>query len=401
MTASVEELIEEVKKGNLVIIVDDPKRENEGDFITAAKTITPEKVNIMTKYGRGLLCVAMPDEQLKKAGLKPMVDEKEKNPFEADFFVSCDYVKTKTGISAFERAMTIRKLAQKNIKPEDFKRPGHIFPLRAKIEGVLERSGHTEAAYDLARLAGFYPPVGVMCEIMREDGKMARMRELKKIAKKLKIKIGSIADIIKYRLKTSKLIERIVSDVFLPTKFGNFKINLYKDIHNEYHVAIVKGNVYGKKNVLVRVHSSCFTGDLLHSLKCDCGEQLETALRMIEENGCGVLLYLHQEGRGIGFENKIRAYHIQEKLNLDTVEANKKIGYKPDLRDYGIGAQILKDLGLTSIKLLTNNPKKIVGIEGFGLKITKIIPIKMPPTKFNASYLITKKTKLGHKLDVV
>lgn len=401
MIATPEELILEIKKGRIVIIVDDPKRENEGDFITAAATITPEKVNLITKYGRGLLCVAMPEQQLVKAGLKPMVDEREKNPLEADFFISCDYFKTKTGISAFERALTIKKLASKNINPSQFKKPGHIFPLRTKPEGVLERAGHTEAAYDLVRLAGFYPPVGVMCEIMRDDGKMARMPELIKTAKKLKMKIGTIRDLIKYRLTSSKLVERIVSDVYLPTRFGEFKLNLYKDIHNEYHVAIVKGNVAGKKNVVVRVHSSCFTGDLLHSLRCDCGEQFETALKIIEEEGSGVLLYLHQEGRGIGFENKIRAYHIQEKLNLNTLHANKKIGFKADLRDYGIGAQILKDLGLSSIKLLTNNPKKIVGIEGYGLKITKIMPLRIPPTKYNTSYLVTKKIKLGHRLDVI
>ncbi|MDI6640991.1 MAG: bifunctional 3,4-dihydroxy-2-butanone-4-phosphate synthase/GTP cyclohydrolase II [Elusimicrobiota bacterium] len=397
--ATVEEAIKDIKKGKMVIIVDDPDRENEGDLLCAAEKITPEKINFMAKYARGLICLAIDGKRLDELEISPMVDNSAEVR-EASFTVSVDakYGIT-TGISAYDRAHTVKTIINPKTKPEDLIRPGHIFPLRYQEGGVLVRAGHTEAAVDLSRLAGLYP-AGVICEIMNDDGTMARMPTLKKIAKKHHLKILTVAALIEHRRKTEKLIERVLTTK-LPTKYGFFNLHLYKDIINkEHHIAVVKGNLQNKKNVLVRVQSSCLTGEVFHSIRCDCGEQLESSMQMIEKEGCGVILYLHQEGRGIGLINKLHAYHLQDN-GLDTVEANIKLGFKPDLRDYGIGAQILSDLGLTTIRLLTNNPRKIAGLEGYGLKITKRIPIVIKPkTALAKKYLITKKEKLKHLINI-
>lgn len=396
--ADIPSAIRDIKKGKIVIVVDDPSRENEGDFVCAAEKVTPEIINFMAKYGRGLICLPIVGERLDQLKIEQMVE----NPTEikeANFTVSVDAKKgITTGISAYDRALTIKTVLNSKTKPEDLIKPGHIFPLRYREGGVLVRAGHTEAAVDLAKLAGLYP-AGVICEIMNEDGTMARLPQLIKIAKKFRLKIITIADLIEYRRRNEKLVKKLFN-VELPTKFGDFDLHLYEDIvTGEHHIALVKGNVEGKKNVLVRVHSSCTTGDIFHSLRCDCGDQLEKSLQIISEKGQGVFLYMHQEGRGIGLKNKIHAYKLQEK-GLDTVEANIKLGFPPDLRDYGIGAQILADLGLSTIQLLTNNPKKIVGLSGYGLKVTKRIPIEIPPTKSNKKYLETKKIKLGHLLKI-
>ncbi|MCX8057731.1 MAG: bifunctional 3,4-dihydroxy-2-butanone-4-phosphate synthase/GTP cyclohydrolase II [Ignavibacteria bacterium] len=398
MFADISSAIRDIKKGKIVIVVDDPSRENEGDFVCAAEKVTPEIINFMAKYGRGLICLPIVGERLDQLKIEQMVE----NPTEikeANFTVSVDAKKgITTGISAYDRALTIKTILNPKTKPEDLIKPGHIFPLRYREGGVLVRAGHTEAAVDLAKLAGLYP-AGVICEIMNEDGTMARLPELIKIAQKFKLKIITIADLIEYRRKTEKLVKKLY-EVELPTKFGEFVLHLYEDtVSGENHLALVKGDVRGKKNILVRVHSSCTTGDIFHSLRCDCGEQLEKSLKIINEKGQGVLLYMHQEGRGIGLKNKIHAYKLQEK-GLDTVEANLKLGFPPDLRDYGIGAQILVDLGLSTIQLLTNNPKKIIGLSGYGLKVIKRIPIEIPPTDTNKKYLKTKKVKLGHLLEV-
>ncbi len=396
MISSIEDAIKDIKEGKIVIVVDDEDRENEGDFIMAAEKVTPEGINFMAKEGRGLICVSLTEERINELDLPMMVNENS-SLHKTAFTVSVDYKHgTTTGISAHDRYLTIKKLVSHDVKPEDFARPGHVFPLKASKGGVLKRAGHTEAAMDLARLAGLYP-AGVLCEIMKEDGSMARMSDLEKIAEKFNLKIVTIRDIIAYRSKNEKLVKR-EAEATLPTRYGTFQIIIYSnDVDNKEHVALVKGDVKGKENVLVRVHSECLTGDVFGSMKCDCGDQLHTAMQMIEKEGLGVVLYMRQEGRGIGLTNKIKAYHLQEQ-GYDTVEANEKLGFPDDLRDYGIGAQILADLGLTSIRLITNNPRKIVGLQGYGLKVVDRVPIEICPNEINKDYLRTKKLKLGHYL---
>ncbi|MBI1743731.1 bifunctional 3,4-dihydroxy-2-butanone-4-phosphate synthase/GTP cyclohydrolase II [Candidatus Acetothermia bacterium] len=397
--AKIEEAIATLKRGEMVIIVDDKDRENEGDLVFAAEHVTPEKINFMAKYARGLICISMMGERLDELGLKPMVNGANDSN-ETNFTVSVDADKgTTTGISAYDRDRTIRVLIDPDTKPSDLVQPGHIFPLRAKPGGILRRAGHTEASVDLARIAGLYP-AAVICEIMNDDGTMARLPDLEKFAQHHGLIIISIEDLIRYRSQRDRLIEKIAV-AKLPTKVGLFEIHAYKSlVDGKEHIALVKGEVAGHDNVLVRVHSECLTGDMLGSLRCDCGPQLMEALRRIEEEGRGVLLYIRQEGRGIGLGNKIKAYHLQDN-GLDTVEANRHLGFKEDLRDYGIGAQILKDLGLSTMRLLTNNPKKVWGLEGYGLEIVEQIPIAIKPNPHNYQYLKAKKDKLGHKLDQI
>jgi 3,4-dihydroxy 2-butanone 4-phosphate synthase/GTP cyclohydrolase II len=393
---SIEECLEDIRQGRIIIVTDDEDRENEGDLIMAAEKVTPEAVNFMTKYGRGLICVPTTESRLKVLGIGRMVAENREN-FKTDFMVSVDARDgVTTGISAHDRARSIRVLADSNSTPEQLVSPGHIFPLQAREGGVLRRAGHTEASVDLVKMAGLFP-VAVLCEILNEDGTMARLADLIKFKDQFGLKMCTIRDFIQYRRMREKLVAK-EQEVSLPTSHGEFKLYLYRSlVDGQHHAALVMGEVRGKENVLVRVHSECLTGDVFGSLRCDCGSQLHNALKRIAEEGEGVLVYMRQEGRGIGFANKIHAYALQEK-GLDTVEANERLGFKPDLREYGLGAQILVDLGLHSIRLLTNNPKKVVGLEGFNLKIVEQIPIRATPTVHNAKYLETKKSKMGHAL---
>lgn len=394
--APVREVLQDLRKGKLVIVVDDEARENEGDLVCPAEKITPAKVNFMARHGRGLICVALTHQRCAELDLFLPIQNSTALHGTA-WTVSVDAVQgITTGISAYDRAVTIKALVNPQTKPADLARPGHIFPLMARPGGVLVRAGHTEAAVDLARLAGF-TPAGVLCEVMADNGRMARLPELTRLARRFGLKILTIKDLIEYRRQREVLVRRVI-ETTLPTKFGEFKLIVYEDEVERYaHLALVKGEVAGKERVLVRVHSQCLTGDVFHSLRCDCGQQLAEAMRMINREGCGVIVYMRQEGRGIGLTNKLRAYALQDQ-GLDTVEANLALGFPADLRDYGIGAQILCDLGLSSIRLLTNNPRKVVGLAGFGLKIVERVPIVVKPNPRNLRYLVTKRDRLGHIL---
>jgi len=394
--ASIPEAIEDIRAGKFVIIVDDEDRENEGDLAMAAEKVTPEAINFMAQHARGLICLPIIGKRLDELQI-PLMVENNTSRFSTAFTVSIEAKhRVSTGISAADRAETIKAVLDPATKPEDLVRPGHMFPLRAREGGVLVRAGHTEAIVDLARLAGLYP-AGVICEILSEDGSMARLPKLKAMAKRFGIKIVSVADLIAYRYRHERLVRR-VAEAKLPTTYGIFTAIAYKsDIDPDEHLALVMGDVATDDPVLVRVHSQCLTGEVFGSLRCDCGEQIHLAMKSIAEEGRGVLLYMRQEGRGIGIHNKIRAYALQDK-GLDTVEANISLGFAPDLRDYGVGAQILAELGLRNIRLLTNNPKKVVGLESYGLKVVETVPIIAPPNPFNSRYLETKRKKLGHLL---
>ncbi len=397
--AKVRDAIDDIRKGRMLILVDDEDRENEGDFCFAAEHVTPEKINFMAKHGRGLVCLSMTEESLRELDL-PMMVEKNTSRFETAFTVSIDASKgITTGISAYDRAHTIRLVADDQTKPEDFVRPGHIFPLRAKPGGVLVRTGQTEGSIDLARLAGL-KPAAVICEIMKDDGTMARMPDLEVFAEKHNIKIVAIKDLVSYRLRKESLVEK-VAEAVIPSPFGGeFRALVYRSVLDRTeHLAMVKGEFDPEESVLVRVHSECLTGDVFHSLRCDCGAQLIRAMEMIGEEGKGALIYMHQEGRGIGLANKIKAYALQEK-GKDTVEANEALGLLPDLREYGIGAQILTHLGIRKLRMMTNNPKKIIGLEGYGLEVAERIPIIVEANKKNINYLRTKQEKMGHLLDL-
>ena len=394
--ATIEEAIEDIRQGKFVVVVDAADRENEGDLTIAAQFATPEAVNFMTKEGRGLICLCLTEDRCDELGLRQMTDRNE-TPYGTAFTVSVEAREgVTTGISAPDRSRTIQVAIDPKAKPEHLVQPGHVFPLRARDGGVLMRAGQTEAAVDLARLAGLIP-AGVVCEVMNEDGTMARVPDLIPYCERHGLKLITVADLIEYRRRHEKLVERMTM-VQLPTAYGDFTAVAFREkLTGKHHVALVKGEVAGQENVLVRVHSECLTGDVFHSLRCDCGEQLEDALRRIASEERGVLLYMAQEGRGIGLLNKLRAYELQEN-GLDTVEANIELGFQPDMRDYGIGNQILAELGLSTIRILTNNPKKITGIEGFGLEVVEQLPIEIEPTPQNSRYLATKRDKLGHRL---
>ena len=394
--AKIEDAIEAIRDGRMIIVVDDEDRENEGDLTIAAEKVTPAAINFMAKHGRGLICMPMTEERLSELDIPLMVSQNT-TPFDTAFCVSIEAKGvTSTGISAADRAATVLAAIDSKTRPGDLARPGHMFPLRARTGGVLVRAGQTEAAVDLARIGGLYP-AGVICEIMNEDGTMARVPELTKFAKKHKLLMITVADLIQYRMQTEALVRRIAS-ASLPTDQGEFRVIAYESlIDRETHVALVKGEVGDGRDVTVRVHSRCLTGDVFHSARCDCGPQLEAAMEKIREAGRGVLLYLNQEGRGIGLANKIRAYELQDQ-GFDTVEANERLGFKPDQRDYGIGVQILRDLGVKSMRLLSNNPRKLVGLEGYGLSVSEWVPLEIPVSEHTRRYLTTKKQKLGHKL---
>lgn len=402
MFDQIEEILEDLKAGKMVVVVDDEDRENEGDLVMAASSVRPDDINFMAKFGRGLICVPMEEERLRFLELDPMLKNTlatiKEDPFKTAWMISVDACSgITTGISAGDRARTIQRLIDPKSQPQDLVRPGHIFPLRSRLGGVLVRAGHTEASLDLMRLAGLYP-AGVICEIMNDDGSMARLPQLSKFAQKHNLKICTIASLIDYRRRREKLVEQIVQTK-LPTKFGEFKLSIYRDKTNgQTHIALFMGS-WKDEAILVRVHSECLTGDVFGSLRCDCGRQLEKAMQIIGLAKQGVILYMNQEGRGIGLVEKMRAYNLQDQ-GMDTVEANEALGHKADLRDYGIGAQILVDLGVKRIKLLTNNPRKIVGLEGYGLEVAQRLSLEIKPTEQNYKYLKTKKEKMGHQLDI-
>ncbi|KAB2650223.1 MAG: bifunctional 3,4-dihydroxy-2-butanone-4-phosphate synthase/GTP cyclohydrolase II [Verrucomicrobia bacterium] len=393
---SIDSVLADIRKGKMVIVVDDADRENEGDLVMAGQFVTPAAINFMATHGRGLVCVPTSSERLQQLGIEQMVKQN-REVFRTDFQVSVDAAHgISSGISAADRAKTIGVMASPRAVPDNLVQPGHVFPLRAKPGGVLQRAGHTEAAVDLVTLAGARP-IGVICEIMNDDGTMARLPALQKFARKYQLKLCTIADLIEYRRTREKLVERIET-VKMPTEFGEFDLVLYRSkVDGQNHLALVRGKPAGKTNVLVRVHSECLTGDVFGSRRCDCGPQLHQAMRQIAEAGCGVIVYMRQEGRGIGLAPKIKAYKLQEQ-GYDTVEANEKLGFKMDLREYGLGAQIISDLGLKTIRLLTNNPKKLVGLAGYGLKVVEQVPIRVKPNPHNAKYLKTKQQKMGHLL---
>ncbi|MEE9289251.1 MAG: bifunctional 3,4-dihydroxy-2-butanone-4-phosphate synthase/GTP cyclohydrolase II [Bacteroidota bacterium] len=391
---SIENAVEDLRRGKIVIVVDDEDRENEGDFIAAAEKVTPDIINFMTKFGRGVLSAPLTSQRAEELGLVPMV-ESNTSLHETPFTVSVDYIHgTTTGVSASDRAVTVHALIDPKTKRSDLARPGHIFPLRAMDGGVLRRAGHTEAVVDLCRLAGLFP-AGVLCEILNEDGSMARIPDLVKLAMQYQLRIVSVRNLIEYRMQRERLIQRIV-ETNLPSLYGEFRVVVYRsETDSKEHIALVKGVLSPDRPTLVRVHSECLTGDVFGSLRCDCYEQLIAALQMVEKEGSGVVLYVRQEGRGIGLVNKLKAYKLQDE-GMDTVEANEKLGFRPDLRDYGIGAQILRDLGVGKMRLMTNNPKKVVGLHGYGLEIVERVPLEVNPNEINEKYLKTKRDKLGH-----